>query len=163
MKLLTKLGSIFDRILDFCCWLAGGLLIFAWLLTTVDVVMRYFLNRPIVGTFEMVEHILMLVTFLSAAWLLKEDGHVKVDIVLTMFSTRIQTLVNTITSIIGAIACIVVARYGAQVFWSVFQSGEAFPTRLGFPKAPIYFLIPAGCLMLFIQFLRRAYGYLRGK
>ena len=121
--------------------------------------MRYFLNRPQAWVLEYAEFGIVWFTFLSAAWILKREGHVKVDILVNQLSRRNQALLGSITSIIGVILCFSLTVYGVQVTWYSFQKNLSLFTYLRTPQGPVYAIIPAGGFLLFIQFLRRGYGY----
>jgi TRAP-type C4-dicarboxylate transport system permease small subunit len=139
---------------------AGALVVFVEFAVCYDVVMRYFLNSPTVWAFEATENILVWVTFLGAAWLLKGEGHVKIDFVVTRLEPRTQSILNGITYILCAIACLAVVWYGVQVLWSQYQQDLHTHTRLGLLMWPLYVIIPISLFLLFIQFLRNSYKYL---
>ena len=160
MKSLTKIIAIFDRLIDVLVFLACVLLICATLLVGADVVLRYFLGRPIVWSVEITEYSLLYIAFLGAAWLLKKEGHVRVDVVLNQLNPRNQALLNTITSIFGAMVCLVIAWYSAETTWDHFVRGIPAMETLHTPYFIILGIIPIGSFLLFIQFLRRTYGYL---
>ena len=103
----------------------------------------------------------MFLTLLGATWLLKLEGHVKMDLLVNQLNPRTQALLNIITSILGAIICLVIAWYGTEVTWSQFQKGITYPTVLEPPVFIILSVIPIGYFLLFIQFLRRTYSFLR--
>lgn len=133
------------------------------MLTTVyDVVMRSLLDRPTQWVIEVSEICLVGITFLGAAWVLRSEGHVKIDIFLLRLDPKRQALLNSITSIVGIIICLVVAWYGAKVTLDHFERGIRSPTQLAPPAFPDYLVISLGSFFLAVQFLRRAYGYLRG-
>ncbi len=162
MKVLTKVGVIFDRAIDSLAVLAIVLLVFAWFSVNLEVVMRYFLNRPLIWVVEVTEYILAFTAFLGAAWVLKRDRHTVIDIVVNRLKPRNQALLNMITSIIGAIICLVLTWYGSQITWDHFQRDVLLTKALELPKAPFLSVIVLGSFLLFIQFLRRAFKYLRG-
>ena len=83
------------------------------------------------------------------------------DLVLAQLKPKPQAMVNIITSIIGAIVFLVIAWYGIDISWFAFQEGHFMVTLWEPPKWPILAIIPVGSFLLSIQFLRRAYGYLR--
>jgi TRAP-type C4-dicarboxylate transport system permease small subunit len=95
------------------------------------------------------------------AWVLKIEGHVKIDLVVNRLNPRNQCLVNSITSILGAITCLVLLWYGTKVSWELFERGTITNTILELPSAPLFAIVPIGSFLLFIQFLRRSYGYLK--
>lgn len=160
MKLLIKAGAILDYLNDFLIWLADIILVLAWFAVCFEVLMRYFLNRPTTWTIEITQNILVWVTFLGTAWLLRRDGHVKIDFLVARLKPSVYSIINGIASILCAIACLIVAWYATEVVWEQFMSGVVFSTILELPKAPLFAIIPIAFFLLCIQFLRRSYGYL---
>jgi len=161
MKLLTKAGIIFDRTINYLAFMAAVLIIFTMLSVGAEVVMRYFLRRPMIWVMEITEISLLFVTFLGTAWLLKREGHVKVDIVTGHLNPRAQDLLGIISSIIGIIVCLVLVWYGIHVSYDYIQGGLYEPTLLELPKGPLLTIIPIGSFLLLIQFVRRTYGHLQ--
>lgn len=162
IKLVTRVSTIFDQALNSLAVFVGVLVIFVMLTTAYDVAMRSLLNRPSVWVIEVSEISLVGITFLGAAWVLRGEGHVKVDILLLRLDPKKKALLNSITSIVGIIICLVVAWYGAKVTWEQFEGGIRSPTMLAPPTFPDYLVISLGTFLLAVQFLRRAYGYLKG-
>jgi C4-dicarboxylate transporter DctQ subunit len=109
---------------------------------------------------EINEYILLYITFLVAAWVLKSEGHIKMDMLLNRLSSRTQSLINAVTSVISAIVCCILAYYGAKVSWDLFRSDYFTPTILEVPKCIIIAVIFLGSFLLFLQFLKNAYGHL---
>ncbi len=161
MKLLAKFAAIFDRTNDLLAVLASILLIFIGVTVTADVVLRKFLNAPLRWSVEINGYNLLFITFLATAWVLGKGKHVKVELVLSWLSPRVQSLLGIITSAIGVIICLVVAWYGVRVTWGDFQLGAFHPGIMKIPRAYTLFIIPVGGFLLSIQFLRRTYGFLR--
>ncbi len=161
MKLWRKAANIFDGIIRLFAVIAAVILVLVMSIILYEIVMRYFLNRPTVWVLEYSELSLVVITFLGTTWLLKEGWHTKMDIVLTRFTPRTQTVVNVITSIMSAIVFLIVAWYGAEATRVTFMAGATSSSTLAIPQYPILLIIPVGSFLLFIQFLRRAYGFLK--
>ena len=161
MKLVGRLAAIFDRTNDVLVFLASAVLIFTVVSVTVDVVLRYFFKAPLIWAVEINENNLLYITFLATAWVLRREGHVKVELVLARLDPRAQNLVDLITSIIGVLICLVVTWYGSLVTWRDFQAGAFQPTIMRIPNAYILFIIPVGTFLLSIQFFRRTYRLLK--
>lgn len=159
IKLLTKLAPIFDRITDIFAGAAGFIVLFQIASICLEIFMRYFLNRPLSWVVEIGETSMLYLTFLGAAWVLRREGHVRVDIVISRVSPEIRVLLNVMNSVIGAAVCLVLVWYGAHETWDNFIRGLYLPdTQM--PVAPILAVIPVGSFLLFIQFLRRINKYL---
>jgi len=161
MKLVKKVAVIFDRTNDSLMFLAVLVLVFIMLSVTTEVVMRYFLGRPLIWVVDFSQYGLVWITFLGAAWVLRRERHVIMDIVTSRLNPRGQAILNIITSIICAIICLVIVWYGIEITWLRFQEGiylyEYFEVLDGY----ILLIIPVGTFLLFIQFLRRINGYLK--
>ncbi len=162
MKLQTRVSAIFDRTSSLLAFFGASLVIFIMLAVTLEVTVRQFLGTSVRGLFEVTEYALLYITFSGAAWLLKREGHVKMDLVLNRLRPRAQAMLNGITSILGVFTCFVLTWYGVMVTWEVFridyhlEHGVISP-----PLFPIMVIIPVGSFLLFIQFLRKAYAHMR--
>ncbi|MFC1902582.1 TRAP transporter small permease [Chloroflexota bacterium] len=161
IKLLTKAGVIFDYAINGLAILAGCIVTFIMLTVAADVISTKLMDYPIPWVIEISQILLVFIAFLGAAWLLRRERHVKLDVLVDRLSPRSQALLNTITSIIGAIICLCFVWYGTKVTLSHFQRGMLSNTVLALPTFPRYAAIAVGSLMLFIQFIRRSYGYLK--
>lgn len=160
MKLMTKFTVIYDRATGRLPIFGAILIPFVMFIILAQIIARYGFNRPIFWVPEVSEYAMLYVTFLGAAWVLKHDRHVKMDMILSQLKPRQQYLLNIITSVIGAIICLVVVWFGAKVTWDIYHEGLVYPKYLMPPKFIVLGIVPVGCFLLFIQFLRRAHGYL---
>lgn len=161
MKLLVKAGDIFDRIIDSLAFFAAVLIIFAMVLVSAEVVCRYFLHSPIIWSFEITEWTLLFICFLGTAWLLKKEGHVKVELLTDRLKLKTQAIFGIISSVLGVVICLFFVSYGLLVAVDYFQRGVYDPTVLELPKWVLASGVPFGGFLLLIQFLRRTYKYIR--
>lgn len=159
-RFLKKLTRIYDSTLDVGMFLAGVIFVFMMLSVCAEVVLRYFLNRPSIWVIEISGYILVYMCFLVAAWVLKKEGHVKVDFVIGKLSLKNQSLVNAITSFINAIASFFLSWFAAKACLSSLQLGERTPTPLMIPKSYVMVVVFVGGFLLFIQCVRRGLNYL---
>ncbi len=140
--------------------MAAALLVFVAIAISVDVLVRKFLGISFAGLLELTEFSLLWITFLGTAWLLQRDGHVSIDLVISRLNPRPRALVNLITSSTCTILFGVITWYGVKVTWQDFVTGFLMETVLTPPKWIIETIIPIGSFLLFIQLLRKTYGYL---
>ncbi len=110
---------------------------------------------------EGTEYALLYITFLVAAWLLKKEGHVKVDIVLNQLGPRARAILNFATSIILAVLCLLLVWYGAQSTLENFQKGLLSVRYYELPKFVFLIIIPVGSFFLLIQSLKRTCNHFR--
>lgn len=160
---MSKLERSFDFILDFFSAIAGILLVVMMLATVLKVVLRAMFNHGILGIDQISGTMMVYVTFLGAAWVLRRDGHVTVDIVTANISPQAQRVVMFVSSLIGAAVCFVLTWFGTKAVLLSLQRGVVVAAELEIPRAVNLWVIPLGCLLLGIEFLRRAIRFRRGE
>ncbi len=156
MNFLQQTGRILDMVIVCFTWFSGILMIFALISVCIDVVLRYFFNSPTGWVLQISEYILLYIPFLSAAYVLQEDGHIKVDILLSFLSQRMQALFDTMTSILGAGVLLILTYYGSIVSYDYYIRQVITLKYLKIPEFLVVIAIPVGCLMFALQFIRRA-------
>ena len=92
--MLLKLEHYFDRISDVMGWVAGVLNLAMLLNVFYDAIARYFFNTGSIALQEMEWHLFSMVFLFGIAYALKEDGHVRVDILYDRFSPRWKAIIN---------------------------------------------------------------------
>ncbi len=163
MRLITKFNSFFDRTIGLLAVLGAVILVGIMVIVDYEVVARYFLNSPTPWMLEIVEYALLYLTFLGAAWVLKEEGHIKMDLIVTRLNPKAELWLNIVTSIIGTVVCLIITWYGITVVLGLYHSGQYFAAYLKPPKYIIVAIVPFGTLLLSIQFIRRTYGYIKAR
>ncbi len=160
MKRIRKAAPVFDNATNILAVLSAIIIISVMLAISLAVATRYFLKLTWTGLIELSAMSLLFVTFLGATWVLRKGGHVTMDVLVDQLNPRSRSLLNIITSILCALICLVLIWYGAQVTWTRYLEGSWVFANLTIPDAYFLFIIPVGSFFLFIQFLRRTYGYL---
>jgi TRAP-type C4-dicarboxylate transport system permease small subunit len=123
------------------------------------VVTRYFFRTPILGMLEASEMAMLYIAFLSAAWVLKQEKHVNMDLINSYLGPRAFGVLNTFLSLVGAAIAFVLFWYGTRVTIGVFKEGTNMQGNMDINMGYQLLIIPLGGLLLFIQFLRRGYGF----
>ena len=159
-NLLERAGVVCDRIVEFLAVLAALVIIGLVGILCYEVLMRYAIHNPPAWVWEVSECMVYLIAFLGAAWLLKKNGHVSVDILYTRLHPKTKALIGMATSAVGMIICLIITWSGIGITVDHFHAGIIIPGYLDIPKAPLLLFIPIGCFMLSIQFLRQTYSYL---
>lgn len=157
IKNLGKKGvSLFDHILDICFFLGAAILAFIMLAVCWDVIARAVANKPLSWVLEVTEYSLLYMCFLSTASVLKDEKHVISDLLVVRMSRKNRAFLDTITSVVGAAVCMILTWFGASVSLDKLLTGAYQPTAHQPPDFPLFVIIPLGCFLLTLQFLRRA-------
>lgn len=160
METLTnKAGMWFDRLLNAMAAIAGAILLFMMLLVCYDVVMRYLFRNPTGWAMEVCEYLLVYITFLGSPWLLREKGHVNVDI-LFFFFPRMGRSFSLFTSLIVCAATFILFIFCTSATWDYFQRGITMIGMLTVPKWMVLWVIPFGCVFLCLESIRHFFSHL---
>lgn len=156
MKVLARVELAFDWALRALMVLAGVLLIFLMFAVVWEVALRYFVGRPTSWVIEISGYILVFIPFLVGPWLLRNEGHVKMDLLLNALPPNAQYIVNTVTSIVGSLACLILTYAGVKYVIDLVETKSKTPTPLMLPRAPIASIVFLGSILMAVEFLFRA-------
>lgn len=108
---------------------------------------------------EVTEYILLYIPFLGAAFVLREGGHIRVDILINHFSQRTRKMLHILTSFVGGIVMLTYTYFGGQVTWDYFKRGVPALESLKTPLFLVLMVIPLGSFFFAVQFFREMVGY----
>lgn len=152
----SRAGRIFDAVLDTGAGLAGALVLGVMLVTSVKVVFRYVLRQGLIGVDQLSGLLLLYIAFLGAGWVLRHEGHVTVDLLVGRLGPGARRRLEVVNSLVGAAICFVLAWYGTVEVVDSWRRGILIPAELEIPRVVNLVVIPLGCLLLALQFVRRA-------
>lgn len=157
-----RLEKIIFPISHFLHLIGQVMLVLMVSITVADVFLRYVLNRPILGSYELTEFMMAILVFASVGYTMTVKGHVVVDLVTTRLPQRAQAFIECITSLIAFILFAIVTWRNvlqAGIVWRRHDvSGELF-----IPISPFVLFVALGIAVLslvlavhFLQSLARA-------
>ena len=85
----------------------SGVILGMVILMTVNVILRYLFGRPIKGTVEFEEFMLVTVVFLGLSYAALEKRHVRIDFIVARFPEPAQAVINSITASLSAGLCFI--------------------------------------------------------
>ena len=103
MSARDRLWKVADRLQRAQLWLAVIALTTLMMVTVVDVFMRYLFNRPIRGSFDAVEGLLLVFVFNSMAATFFGRRHVVIDILDSFVPRRVAGLLIRVADILSVI------------------------------------------------------------
>lgn len=158
---MTRLSTIFGRLLDALAAIAALMLLAMVILVTADIVLRNIANTGFVWSNEVSEYSLYLMTLLTAPWLLRRGQHVRLDLVLTAVPARTAWLLEASGDIVGFAVCALMIRYGAIMAFEAARLGAITIKNLSFPEWWLLAPLPVIFLLLAIEFVFRFHRLLQ--
>jgi TRAP-type transport system small permease protein len=146
---LNGWGRAADRVL---CVAAAVIILLMMLLTTLDVVLRYAFNRPLVGVYELQEFMLVGVVFLALAYVQSSNGHIYVDLLTNRFSERGQTALRIFSHAVSLLIFGLITWQGGLRAWTALITGQSREGLISYPLWPAKWVLTIGvgffCLRL---------------
>jgi C4-dicarboxylate transporter, DctQ subunit len=144
---------------------ALGAVLFGFITLAIcaGVVLRYGFNRPLAWVDEISEYALLWMTFLGSSWVLRQGGHVRVDILMQFFSSAALRRCGLLSAAAGILAALVLVVFGVDVTWTAALRGSFKSTGLDLPTWMVIIIIPLGGLLLLFRFARMFVEYYRGE
>jgi TRAP-type mannitol/chloroaromatic compound transport system permease small subunit len=146
------------RILAAIDWLndQGGkivsfLVVFMIIVMTYEVIARHVFNSPTTWARETVKFLLGGYAILAGAYVLRQNGHVNMDLLYRRLSIRKRAILDLATSTFLFLFAGVLLWYGADYAWSSLTIGETTGSTWNPPEFPIKLAIPIGAFLLLLQ------------
>lgn len=108
---------------------------------------------------ELTVYIIIWAAFLTASLLVREDGHVRADLLLRMMRPARQRWVEIANCAIALGFCLGLTWFGYLVAWDSFDLGERSNTSLGFPLWVYYSALPFSAALMSIRYARRLWQF----
>jgi C4-dicarboxylate transporter, DctQ subunit len=159
---MKSLGWLFDRVIDATALVTSVILMAMMLATVAKIVLRAVFNIGVLGIDQVSGIMMVYMTFIGAAWVLRSEGHVMVDLLTASVPPRTQRVLNIVASVIGAVVCFAMTYYASKAIGLSLRRGVMVAAELEIPRAVNLFAIPVGCALLGIEFLRRARRFQKG-
>ena len=156
MMRTSNLSSVYDKIKKLnviCATLSGLVLLFVTFSIFVDVILRYFFNRPSIWVTEITTYLFLYIIFLGTAYALQEGSHIRVTFLVDRFNDKSTRIINLATAIFAMIFSFVLLWETSEMTWYAFEEKWTSPTMLNAPYAYIYVAMVFGSFLLFVTFL----------
>jgi TRAP-type C4-dicarboxylate transport system permease small subunit len=149
MAFLTKSKRIIQRVNILVCSIGMYLLIPMMFLTTIDVMARASMARPITSSIELSEYMLAVLILLGLGYTEQVKGNVKVGFVLEKFSSRIQAVTDIITILLSLFIIFILVWQG----WIIAIRETTVSFMLRIPQTPFRLLVSVGGFLLGLELI----------
>jgi TRAP-type C4-dicarboxylate transport system permease small subunit len=148
------IARAYDAVLYGMAVVAGVLMAAMMVVITLDVVLRNLGYQSSAHFFTFTEYALLMVPCLGAPWLVRERGHVYVEILLMYLAPPRRRALTRLIGVVCVAVCAVLAWYGLQVTYGDFVAAEKDVRSLDMPRWMVVGFIPLSFAMMAVEFLR---------
>ena len=153
-RALTLISKVYDAVLYGMAGVAAFLMAAMMVVITLDVILRNLGYQSSAHFFTFTEYALLVVPCLGAPWLVREKGHIYVEILLMSMSERMRARFTMLIGLICIAVCLVIAWYGFDVALRDYLQNEKDVRSLDMPRWMVVGWIPLSFLMMAVEFTR---------
>lgn len=133
---------------------AGTLAVFlSMAVITYEVSARYVFRWPTVWEIEAAIFLVIFTTFVGSSFALKNDAHIRMDMLTQKLRPRIKRRLSVLTSFLSLGFCIIASVKGIQMWWEAYRLEWRSDSLWAPPLAIPYAFLPLGFLCLCLQFI----------
>ena len=150
-RFFQKLERVVGWINTVFVFIASILMTGLVVIVCADIILRYFFRSPLVWATEVTEIMFLYLTFLGAAWVLREEGHVVIDVFTAKASERSKRILGYISYALVTLVAFILVYYGFSTTYDHYRRGIFNPTAI---ETPIWFIIlaiPLGSVPLLLE------------
>lgn len=152
MKGLLAFSRGIDALNEGIGRLVPWLVLAAVLISAGNAAARYGLDLSSNAWLEIQWYLFAALFLFAAAYTLKHNGHVRIDVLYARFPPRVRAWIDLLGALLFLLPmCALIAWLGWKGFLASFMVNEVSPDAGGLPRWPIKLAIPIGFGLLFLQ------------
>jgi C4-dicarboxylate transporter, DctQ subunit len=155
---VTTLSALYLRLLELLAVVAGVLLAAMAVAIVVDVVVRNLGLQPPAHTLTLTEYGLLYVTMLGAPWLVREKGHVYIELLTAAVSPRTRFWLTRVVYALCVLTCAVIFWFSLDVTIAHWQRDVIDIRSFDMPRWLLTTSIPLSFGLMAIEFGRFLVG-----
>jgi len=125
---MTFVSRIYSSLIDAMAVIAGATLVWLMVSVVVSVLMRNLGLQPFAWLFTSSEYGLLYMTMLGAPWLVREKGHVHIELVTSALPEGSRRVVSRLVAFTCVLVCVILAWKGLELFLKNIERGD-YDTR----------------------------------
>jgi TRAP-type C4-dicarboxylate transport system permease small subunit len=146
------LTRIINVITDLAVWIGGIFSVIMTLIVVYAVLARYLFKRPIGWSEEIAVYLMIWVVFLGAAYTLKENAHIGVDILISRLSASPKKGVLIFHYLMGIVLMSILFLKGVDMVAFTLQM-NSHSIAIDFPLVVPHLAVPVGAAILVLQLI----------
>ena len=152
MRQLLALARLIDRLNEGTGKAAAWLVLVAVLVSTLNALARYALHIGSNAFLELQWYLYSAVFLLGAAWTLRRNEHIRIDVVVGRFSPKVHAWIDILGGVFFLLPlCVLILWAGIPFAMDAIRSGEVSSNAGGLILWPARLLVPVAFFLLLAQ------------
>jgi C4-dicarboxylate transporter, DctQ subunit len=155
---MATVATLYRRLLEALAIIAGVVLAAMAFAIVVDVIVRNVGLQPPAHTLTLTEYGLLYLTMLAAPWLVREKGHVYIELVTAALRPRARFWLTRVVYALCVLTCAVIFWFGLEVAITHYQRAVVDVRSFDMPRWLLTASIPLSFGLMTIEFARFLLG-----
>lgn len=155
---MRALIRIYDALLTLMALIAAATLVWLMISVVLSVVMRNIGLQPWAWLFTSAEYGILYMTMLGAPWLVRERGHVHIELVTAALGPSLRRIVSRSVAITCVAVSLILAWYGLELFLTNVERNDYDVRAYFYPRWMLTITFPIAFSFMAIEFARFAFG-----
>jgi TRAP-type C4-dicarboxylate transport system permease small subunit len=151
---LGALVRVYDALINGMAGVAAFLMAAMMIVICVDVALRNLGYQSSAHFFTFTEYALLMVPCMGAPWLVRQKGHIYVEILLMTLQPRLRRRMTVVIGLVCIATCLVLAWFGFGITLEDFLQNEKDVRSLDMPRWLVVVWIPLGFFLMAVEFAR---------
>lgn len=153
----------FEKLERMILILAQAAIFIMMFIITADAVSRYVFHQSIIGVYEFTERYLMIsAIFLSMSYVMKVDGHIKLDLLIDRLPKKVSKFFNLIFLLLGAAFVFCIGYQGTVMTYDAWMNNVVGTGLIPWPVWLSYIWVPIGAYLFTLRLLLQFTGGILG-
>ncbi|MDU8910649.1 TRAP transporter small permease [Aestuariicoccus sp. MJ-SS9] len=148
----------YNMVLYAMAFVAAAMLVWLMVSVVVSVAMRNIGVQPFAWLFTSSEYALLYMTMLGAPWLVREKGHVHIELVTAALPEGLRVAVSRAVALACVAVCAVLAWQGADLFLTNIERNDYDVRAYFFPRWILTISFPVAFTLMAVEFARFVFG-----
>ncbi len=138
---------------DLSGYVAAVAILIATLVIVEQVVVRYVFRLPTIWQVELAVYLLIAATFVGAAYGLKENSHINIELVTILLPPGVKRWLDLFTSSVALAFCAYLTWKGAVMWWEAYEGKWRTSSLWSIPLTYPYAILPMGMGLTSLQYV----------
>ncbi|PKP80221.1 MAG: C4-dicarboxylate ABC transporter permease [Alphaproteobacteria bacterium HGW-Alphaproteobacteria-2] len=148
----------YDGVVSLAALVAAAMLVWLMVAIVVSVSLRNLGMQPWAWLFTSTEYGLLYLTMLGAPWLVREKGHVHIELVTAALPAPAQRLLSRLIAAACATICALLAWKGAELVATNLARNDMDVRAYYFPRWLLTLAFPVSFGLMTVEFARFVFG-----
>ena len=155
---MRALSRLYDMTLYGMAFIAALTLVWLMVSVVTSVAMRNFGMQPFAWLFTSAEYGLLYMTMLGAPWLVRERGHVHIELVTAALPDGLRQIVSRTIAAACVVVSLILAWYGLQLFLTNIERNDYDVRAYFYPRWLLTISFPIAFSFMAAEFARFVFG-----